>query len=123
MPTLNLAYIAELAFKYIRKFAYLAFLAPFFLAVTAMWTSAVTAFLYFYNLVNSTLLTVSNGSDSSVTLEKFFGLLNCIGITDAYSISSVIFESSLIFLFSSILFKMTLVSYKYYIDAIKTLVV
>ena len=50
MPTLNLAYIAELAFKYIRKFAYIAFLLPFFLAVTAMWTSSVTAFLYFYNL-------------------------------------------------------------------------
>ena len=124
MPTLNLAYIAELAFKYIRKFAYIAFLLPFFLAVTAMWTSSVTAFLYFYNLVQTILTDVSTGAGGNGDLlAKFFGLLNCIGVTDAYTATSAVFESGLIFLFASILFKMTLVSYKYYIDAIKTLVV
>lgn len=120
MPTLNLAYIAELAFRYIRKFAYVAFLIPFWLAVAGMWTSAVTAFLYFYHLTNDLLQYVGGSPDAS--LAKFYGLLNCIGAVDAFNDTFPVFSSGLVFYFSSILFKMTLISYKYYIDSVKTLV-
>jgi len=90
-----------------------------------MWTSAVTAFLYFYNLIQTTLNTISGGAvtgGAGSLLAKFFGLLNCIGFTDAYSATSPAINASLIFLLSSILYKVTIVSYGYYIRNIQPLI-
>jgi len=124
MPTLNLAYIAELALRYLRKFAYLAFLIPFYIAVTAMWSAAVTAFLYYYHHIQTLLNTISQGPSggSGDLLDKFFGLLNCIGFTDAYVDSSAAIVSGLIFLLGAILFKLTLVTTNYYIKSIQPFV-
>lgn len=124
MPTLNLAYIAELILKYARKFAYGLFLASFWLAIAGMWTSFVTAFLFFYDKLNIFLNTVSSGGAgaSSDYISMMFGVLNCIGFISAYNDTKAVFISAITFLFARILFSVTLKAYYYYIDSAKPLV-
>lgn len=124
MPTLNLAYIAELVVRYLRKGAYLLLLSSFFVAIVGMWTSFATAFLYIYNVINELFVFVSLGGSSSGSslVEKMFGILNCIGFLNAYENAKPVFISSLLFLFGRILFNVTLKSYRYFLDSIKPLI-
>jgi len=123
MPTINLAYIAELVFKYARMAAYAFFLSSFWLAVFTMWSSFVTAFLFFYDKVN-VLLNSSSGAGvaHSDYISMMFGVLNCIGFTAAYNETKPVFISAITFLLARILFSVTLKSYNYVINSIKPLV-
>jgi hypothetical protein len=123
MPTLNLAYIAELVFKYVRKIAYLLLLSSFWLAISTMWASFVTAFLYFYNKTQDVLNMIgTSGSGYSDLLDKMFGFLHCIGVLDAFRDSEPVILSAITFLFARILFNVTLKSWRYFIDSVKPLV-
>ena len=122
---MDLAFAAELIVLYLRKGAYLLLLASFWLAISTMWTSFVTAFLYFYNktqdVLNMLSSGVSTGVSSSNLLEKMFGFLHCIGVLDAFRDAEPVLLSAISFLFGRILFIVTLKSYRYFIDSIKPL--
>lgn len=123
MPVINLPYVVELALKYIRKIAYLLLLVSFWLAITTMWASFVTAFSYFYNKTQDVLNMISSGgSGSSDLLDKMFGFLHCIGVLDAFRDSEPVILSAITFLFGRILFNVTLKSWQFFIDSVKPLV-
>ena len=124
MPVINLAYVAELILVYIRKIAYALLLASFYLAILTMWTSFVTAFLYFYDVISLALETFGgNGSGSSASLvQKMYGILNCIGFIDAFNSTKSVIVSSIMFLLGRILFSVTLTASRYFLDGIKPLI-
>jgi hypothetical protein len=124
MPTLNLAYIAELVFKYARMVAYSLLLASFYLSIAAMWASFVTAFLYFYDVITQLLNTFGGtGIGASADLvQKMYGLLNCIGLIDAFNSTKSVIVSSIMFLLGRILAGVTIKASKYFLDSLNPLI-
>ena len=69
----------------------------------AYYTFFVASVVQFYVLVHNFLVLLSNGGVSTGSiLDKFFGLLTCIGFTDALISSLPMITSSLVFLFAKI---------------------
>ena len=124
MPTLNLAYIAELIVKYLRKGAYFLLLASFWASISLMWTSFVTAFFYFYEKIQIVIdMMGGSGSGASADLvQMMFGVLNCIGFIDAFTYSKPALISAITFLLGRILFNVTLSATRHFLDSIKPLV-
>lgn len=124
MPTINLAYIAELLVKYLRKGAYFLLLASFWSAITLMWTSFVTAFFYFYEKIQIVIDMMSGGGNGAGAdlVQMMFGVLNCIGFLDAFTYSKPALVSAVTFLLGRILFNVSLSATRYFLDSIKPLV-
>lgn len=102
MPTLNLAYIAELAAKYIRKYLYSIAAISFYTILFSMFISFIAAFVVFYNLITNFLnFTASQSGD---LISKVYGLLSCVGFTSALNDQKAILISALLFLLWRILY-------------------
>jgi len=114
MPTINLAYVAELILKYARKYAY--FLAVFFFytILASAMASFVASFVIFYDLANSFINLLANGSSNDL-VNKFYGLLTCIGFTQALNDTKSLLISAFLFMLFRIVFASFL---KYYYLAI-----
>lgn len=120
MPTLNLAYIAELAFKYARKFLYSGAMVFFIALIVAMMVSFVASFTVLFNLINTFIDTMSSSSGDNIS--KMFGLMDCIGLTDAFNNMKALLISSVLFLLYRILFSQFIRTYYLIIQAIKPLI-
>lgn len=119
MPILDLAFIAETALKYARKFLYAALLVAFFSILVSIIAGFVVAFTSFYGLINSFIASISSGTGD---VSKFFGLLNCVGFVSAFNDTKVLLFSAVLFLLFRILFAQVIVLYKYVLNAISPLV-
>ena len=77
-------------------------LVAYYAFVMAFYAFMISSITQFYNLIHD-LLNYASSYSSSVDLSKFFGLLDCIGFTDALLSSLPAIISSLIFLFTRLL--------------------
>jgi len=114
MPTINLAYVAELILKYARKYAY--FLAVFFFytILASALASFVASFFIFYDLIN-TFINHFSSTSTDPTILKMFGLMDCLGLIQAFNDTKSLLISSVLFL----LFRIGFASFlKYYYLAI-----
>jgi len=121
MPSINLAYVAELILKYGRKFLYASKLLFFFTLVSAMITSFIASFVIFYNLIQQFFNFVTHPSTGTM-LDKVFGLMNCMGIVPAFNDNKAILISALLFLLYRILYIQFLKVYALVADIIKPLI-
>ncbi|MFK5882365.1 MAG: hypothetical protein QM482_09145 [Sulfurospirillum sp.] len=80
-------------------------LSAYYTSVLSFYGFLLTSLYSFYNLVHTLINSVNNisVSDPSNILPKFWGLLHCMGFTDAFLSSLPFIVSALLFLFSKIL--------------------
>lgn len=102
MPTINLAYVFELALKYARKYLYSIAMVSFYVILASMFFSFVAAFVVFYNLITNFLSFTATSSGDMVS--KVYGLLSCVGFTTALNDQKAILISALLFLLWRILY-------------------
>lgn len=121
MPTLNLAYIAETILKYARKYAYALSLTFFITVITSMMVSFVASFFIFYNLINNFLIHLGSSASGSL-VDKMFGLMSCIGFTQAFNDTKSLLISGALFLLWRIVFSQIIRAYYLIIQAVKPLV-
>lgn len=121
MPVLNLAYIAELAFKYARKFLVAFKIVVFVLILASLFAAFVIAFTEFYNLVTFTLQLATNGSYGD-SVAKMFGLMSCMGLTQAFNDTKAFLISSFTFLFVKILYVQVISIYYMILRSIEPLI-
>lgn len=103
MPTLNLAYIAELALKYARKYLYAIKFWAFVTVVVIFLSSFIFTFVQAYNLTQQIMNTAAAGNGGEL-VSKMFGLMNCMGLTAAFNDTKVLLIAAFSFLFLKILF-------------------
>lgn len=121
MPTLNLAYIAELILKYARKYAYALSVTFFFTLVIGMFSSFVASFFVFYNLINNFIAHLNSGASGEM-VSKMYGLMNCVGLIQAFDNTKSILLGGALFLLWRILFGQVIRAYQLIINAVKPLV-
>ena len=72
----------------------------------------ISAIVQFHNIVTDFIALIGSGSGiGNSLLDKFFGLLRCIGFVDALYASMPLITSSLVMLFSSVFYSL---SFKFY---------
>jgi len=71
----------------------------------AFYTFVISQILLFYNHIKSFLENGIVSSSSSDVLCKFWGMMSCLGITEAFSNNFSLIVSALVFTFSLILYK------------------
>lgn len=121
MPTINLAYVAELILKYARKYLYALVIVFFFTTILAMIASFVVAFNAFHTLATN-FLSMSAGFGSGDLVSKVYGLLSCMGFTSALNDTKSFLISALLFLFWRILYAQILSAYYLVLRVIEPLV-
>ena len=123
MPYILAWLVGDIAFSFVKKGVYIALITAFLIAVIGMWGSFVVMFFYFFNIMQDFLnaLGGSGLGGSGVYVSKFFGLLNCIGFIDAFNNTKAVWLSSITFLFSRILFGMTIRAYSLFLSALTPL--
>ncbi len=101
MPVVDWASVAFRSWRIAKQVLYGGSLTFFFLMLGATMVAFVSAFFTFYNAFDSFIANVGNygGGD---TLSKFFGLLTCIGFTQALADTKSILSSSFVFLLARI---------------------
>ncbi len=82
-------------------------------AFVAIFGFFISLVIDFYNAVSNFIVLLSTGSSDTV-VSKIFGFLNCIGFTDAFYGALPLITSSLVALFSSIFYTLSLRFYKYF---------
>lgn len=102
MPTINLAYVFELALRYARKYLYSIAMIAFYVILASMFVSFIAAFVVFYNLITNFLAFTATTSGDMV--DKVFGLLSCIGFTTALNDNKALLISAVLFLLWRILY-------------------
>lgn len=121
MPTINLAYIAEIALKYARKFAYSIKLLVFLGIISSLVSVFVFSFNEFYDLVQYFFNYASSGT-SGETVSKMFGLMNCMGIIAAFNDTKLFLISSVSFFFVKIVYNNLIPIYYMILRALEPLV-
>lgn len=102
MPTINLAYVFELALKYARKYLYSIATIAFYTILFSMFVSFIASFVVFYNLITNFLNFTATSSGDMI--DKVYGLLSCIGFTNALNDQKAILISAVLFLLWRILY-------------------
>jgi len=87
----------------------------FYTAVLSFYAFILASLIQFYNLIHHFLSFITN-SPSTTDLSKFFGLLHCIGFTDAFTASLPVISASLVFLFSKLGWRLVLKVKKDFVD-------
>lgn len=101
MPVIDWAAVAFRSWRIAKQVMYGGSLVFLFTMLGAALVAFVSSFFTFYNAFDSFIANLGNygGGD---TLSKFFGLLSCIGFTQALSDTKSIISSSLVFLLARI---------------------
>ncbi|MDD2790037.1 MAG: hypothetical protein PHU40_05155 [Sulfurimonas sp.] len=121
MPTINLAYVAELILRYARKYAYGIAIIFFITILLAMMASFVTSFILFYNLITH-MIEFQNSASFGGTVCQLYGLLSCIGFIQAFDDTKSLIISGVLFLLWRIVFAHFLRAYYLVIQAVRPLV-
>lgn len=110
MPVIDWAAVGFRSWTIIKQVAYGLVLAFFFGVVIAMFIAFVNAFFVFYNALDVFIANINNSGNGD-TLSKFFGLLSCIGFTQALNDTKSIVASALVFLLARIVFAQVIYAY------------
>ena len=121
MPLLFAAFVGEAFFGFIKKGIYIALITAFLIAVVGMWGSFTVMFFYFFDIMQTFLNSIGGSTSSNPTINSFYGLLQCIGLLDAFNDTKSVWLSSIGFLFSRILFGMTIRAYSLFMSALTPL--
>lgn len=113
-------FLDKIGLGFILKFIYYGLLVMYYTAIIGMWISFVVAFSYFFNQVQATLDMINLGS-SNETVSKFYGLLHCIGFLDALNDSKSVWLSGLAFIFSRILYTVSISTYTLFMRSLTPL--
>ena len=106
----------------IKKIIHITLVVTAVLSIVAMWASFVIAFIYFYNAVDDFIVLLGGSSNVTSSVSKFYGLLNCIGVLDAFNNTKSVWVSGLTFIFSRILFIQTIRAYSVFLSLIRPLI-
>lgn len=120
MPLVLSYLFGEIGVMYFKKAIYIALITAYFLAIIGIWGSLVVAFFYVLDQVQVLLNLISTGTGST-SVDKFFGLLNCMGLISAFNDTKGLWLSGLTFVFARILASKTILAYRLYLDALKPL--
>lgn len=103
MPVIDGAAVLYRAWIIAKQVAYGLVLATFFIIIAAMFVAFVKAFFIFYDAIDSFITNINNYGSGDL-LSKFFGLLSCMGFSQALNDTKAMIASSLVFLLARIVF-------------------
>jgi len=109
MPALIASILTWLATKIGAKALMVAIQAVYLALVFAIYSFLITWVIQTYNLVSAVIDYLNSGggiSDSQI-LNKFWGLLNCVGFVDAFNASKPMLFSALTALLLALLYRPT----------------
>ena len=121
LPVVDYAAVGFRSWKIIKQIIYGSLLAAFFIILGVVLTSFVTSFFTFYNLLDSFISNI-NSYGGGNTLSKFFGLLSCMGFTQALSDTKAAIASSLVFLLARIISAQFIYAYFVFLRVISPLI-
>ena len=112
--------VGKLSSAFLKKVIYITLMTVFYVSMVAMWSSFAIAFFYFLEKIQF-LLSMLSYSGSDTTVLKFFGLLHCIGIIDAFNETKSVWLSGITFIVARIMYIQTTKAYAVMLSALGTL--